>query len=254
MSQQSYHLKDPPIVEMILDMDCELAPGFDLGVREAEIRDEVSSRYPKMRQQLLQEHQISQPETGPPEVAVRRNLQALQFFSADDKQAVQFRANGFSFNRLAPYSKLDDYLPEIEWAWGIFLATAKPVTLRKISLRTINRLLLPLSNGMVTLEDYLRTCPRLPDESRLTFTGFLNHHSAAEPETKNHVNILLTTQAAEHNALPLILDIDAYRPVVVEPPPWSVIVEVLHSLRDLKNRVFWNTLTDKCRNLFSPSA
>ena len=207
-----------------------------------------------MRMQLLQEHQFSHAEGKPAEVAVQRNLQAFQFFSADDKQIVQFRANGFSFNRLAPYSHLDDYLPEIERVWQIFVSLAMPVTLRKIGLRTINRLLVPMADGKVTLEDYLRIRPRLPDEKALTFTGFLNHHRAAEPATGNHVNTVLTTQAVEGSNLPLLLDIDTFRPVKVAPPPWPEIVAILASLRSLKNRVFWNTLTEECLSLFSQPA
>jgi uncharacterized protein (TIGR04255 family) len=250
MEEDPLHLKNAPIIESILDIDCELAPGFELSAAEEEIRAAIQDHYPKMRHTVLQEHQFSQNAESAPELTIRQGLQAIQFLTDEEKQIVQFRTGGFSFNRLAPYSGFDDYLPEIERTWGLFQNLAKPVTIRKIGLRTINRILLPLADGKVRLEEYLQTCPRLPDEERLCFTGFLNHHAAEEIGTGNRVHIVLTTQDAEPAALPLILDIDAFRPCRIEPPPWAVIVEILASLRELKNRVFRHTLTPKCLSLF----
>ena len=253
-TQESFHLENAPIVEVILDIDCDLPPSFHLQSVEAELRAAVCDAYPNMRQQLVQEHQISQQGDAHPQISLRSGLQAIQFLSGDEKQIVQFRTGGFSFNRLAPYSQLDDYLPEIERTWNAFLGIAKPVLIRKIGLRTINKIQLPLSEGKVPLEDYIQTGPRLPDEKSLTFVGFLDQHKAVEPATGNNVNIVLTTLEADGEHLPLILDIDAFRPLQIEPASWPKLLEILVSLRDLKNRVFWNSLTDRCLNLFSQSA
>ena len=73
-------------------------------------------------------------------MSVRRGIQALQFLHADEKQLVQVRAQGFSFNRLAPYTSLDDYLPEIERTWHLFVGLASPVQIRVVQLRYINRI------------------------------------------------------------------------------------------------------------------
>lgn len=83
-----------------------------------------------------------------------RAIQALQFLQDDEKQLVQVRAQGFSFNRLASYTTLDDYLAEIQSVWELFTGLASPVQIRTIRLRYINRILLPLTNGSVELEDY----------------------------------------------------------------------------------------------------
>jgi len=108
------------------------------------------------------------------------------------------RMQGFSFNRLAPYTSLDDYLPEIERTWGLFASIASPVQIRVVRLRYINRILLPLTNGRVELEDYLKVGPRLPDEDRLRFAGFLNQYAAVEIDTGHQVNIVLTSQPPEN--------------------------------------------------------
>jgi uncharacterized protein (TIGR04255 family) len=57
-------------------------------------------------------------------------LAAFQFLKNDEKQLVQFRNEGFSFNRLAPYTTLDDYLPQIKKNWEIYRIVAAPSEIR----------------------------------------------------------------------------------------------------------------------------
>jgi uncharacterized protein (TIGR04255 family) len=253
-TQKPFHLNNAPIIEVILDIDCDLPPSFQLQAAEPELRSLLGDAYPKTRHQMVQEHQILPQTDAPPQISLRRGVKAVQFLSVDERQIVQLRAGGFSFNRLAPYTQLNDYLPEIERTWRLFIEKTEPVLIRRVGLRTINKIQLPLSQGTVILEDYIETAPRLPDEKSLTFVGFLNQHRAAEPATGNNVNIVLTTLEAEAEQLPLILDIDAFRHVQLESASWSELLEILMSLRDLKNRVFRNSLTERCLNLFSRSA
>ena len=183
-------------------------------------------------------------------MSARQGLQALQFFKEDLLQLVQVRQDGFSFNRLAPYSSLDDYLPEVHRSWELFRELAKPVRVRRVALRYVNRILLPLTAGRVELDDYLKIGPRLPDEDGLTLGGFLNQHSALETATGNMVNTILTSQPVENGFLPLIFDIEAVRLVQAEPNNWAEADSIIKSLRTLKNRVFWNTLSERCLKLF----
>jgi uncharacterized protein (TIGR04255 family) len=239
-----------PIVEAVVDIDCDMPPAMDLTAMEKQARDQFRDLYPKFRTQLIQEHQIKQQIGAAPEMSVRQSLQALQFLHDDEKQLVQVRALGFSFNRLAPYSSLDDYLPEIERTWRLFVELASPVQIRAIRLRYINRIPLPLTNGRVDLDEYLKHGPRLPDEERLVFAGFLNQHAIVEAVTGNQANIVVTTQPPGADQLPLIFDIEATSVGNAEPGDWPWIQARIQSLRSLKNHIFVNTLTDKCLKLF----
>ncbi len=242
----------PPIVEAIVDIDCDMPPAMDLAALEGRGKELFSERYPKFRAQLTQEHQSKQEIGAVPEMPVRQSVNALQFLHDDEKQLAQVRVLGFSFNRLAPYSGLDDYLPEIERAFGLFVSLAAPVQIRAIRLHYINRILLPLSNKRVELEEYIKLGPRLPDEERLTFSGFLNQHAVVEAVTGNQANIVLTTQPPAADQLPLIFDIEATSAGNADPGDWPWIETRIQSLRRLKNHIFVNTLTDKCLKLFQP--
>lgn len=108
-------------------------------------------------------------------------------------------------------------------------------------------------NGKVEFNDYLKVSPRLPDEEKLHFIGFFNQHAAVEVDTGNQVNIIMTIQPAENDRLPLIFDIEAIASGTADPGDWSWIRSKVDSLRSLKNRVFKNTLTEKCLNLYLQS-
>jgi uncharacterized protein (TIGR04255 family) len=250
MSDNLPHRVAAPIIEAVLDIECDMPPAFDLAALEERARVVFRDRYPKLRMAHLQEAKIQSSGDAPPKVSVQRGLQGLQFFQEDEKQLVQVRVQGFSFNRLAPYSSLDEYLPEIERTWRLFLALADPVQVRLVRLRYINRILLPMLEGRVELNEYVRIGPRLPDEDRLTLFGFLNRVAAVEGATGNRVNIVLTSQPPEENRLPIILDIEAVADRPMEPVDWPGLGATIQSLRDLKNMVFRSTLTDQWHKLF----
>jgi uncharacterized protein (TIGR04255 family) len=250
MSDRLVNLKFPPIVEAVLDIDCDMPTMLALDTLEASARDVFRDRYPKFRTQFIHAFQVEAATDRTPNVTTKQGIQALQFLHEDEKQLVQVRAQGFSFNRLAPYKSLDDYLPEIERTWRLFVDLAAPVQIRLIRLRYINRILLPMTAGRVDLDDYLKFGPRLPDENRLTFEGFLTKHSLVESDTDNRVNIILTAQPIENDKLSVIFDIETYRLGNADPHDWAGSLSEIQSLRRLKNLVFENSLTDKCLNLF----
>jgi uncharacterized protein (TIGR04255 family) len=241
-------LRNPPIVEAVVDIDCDLPPGFDLGALEAVSRTALRDQYPKFRVQMMQEHHVEMNADGL-STSTRQAVQALQFLREDEKQLVQLRVNGFSFNRLAPYTTLDDYLPEIERTWHIYSNLISPVQIRVVRLRYINRILVPMAPS-IDLDEYLKLGPRLPDEDNLTLAAFLIQQVAIEKNTGHQVSLVLTAQAPAEDKLPIILDITVASNVNAEPDDWLAVMAAMAALRILKNRVFQNTLSDKCIQLF----
>jgi uncharacterized protein (TIGR04255 family) len=220
--------------------------------QEAEFRSAYLGTYPKFRHQLLQGFEVHANQGAAPTVSATHGLQAFQALKEDEKQLVQMRTGGFSFNRLAPYSRLDDYLDEMKRTWDIFAQIALPVKIHQIQLRYINRLLLPSFEQKLDLDDFFRIGPKAPDEDRLGFVGFLSQYAMVESATGNRINTVLATQPMEDNKLPVIFDITAQRSCSIESNQWDVILEGIHSLRALKNLAFERTLTKKCLTLFQP--
>ncbi len=250
MSALKLRLANPPIVEAVVDIDCDMPPTLNLASLEAPARDCFRDHYPKFQARYVQETKIETKPDQPPQMSVRKGLEALQLLHEDGKQLVQVRAQGFSFNRLAPYTSLDEYLPEIERTWRLFVGLASPIQIRAVRLRYINRIVLPTEAGRVELNDYLKIGPRLPDEETLTLASFLSQHAVVEAVTGNQANIVLSSQALEKGNLPIIFDNCVAGAGPTAPEDWPCILEKLLSLRNLKNRIFENTLTEKCLKLF----
>lgn len=252
MSEADLHLDNAPIIEAVLDIDCVLPVSFQLQDVEGAARDSLRGEYPKFRTQFLLQHSVKHPADGPAEVSGSKALQALQFLKEDEKQLVQLRRNGFSFNRLTPYDSLDAYLPEIERTWNAYRELAGPTSVRRISLRYINRLLFPVDGGSLRLSDHLRQAPQLPEGPKLAFTGFLHKHQAVEEGTGNKVAIVIASQPVVNDELPVILDITASRDCRLQPDRWDEIRDAVLALRSLKNLVFKRSLTEPCLNRYSP--
>jgi uncharacterized protein (TIGR04255 family) len=223
MSDASVILDRPPIVEAVLDIDCDMPTTVDVEALNVAARAALADRYPVSRRRMLSEHRISSTPDQPLAVSSRQGLASLQYFTSDEKQLVQFRPGGYSFNRLAPYTTLDDYLPEIARTWKPFVDVAKPVVCRTVRLRYINRIELPMVEGKVEIDAYLKLAPRLADEERLSFAGFFNQHSVLESATGNQANIVFATQPPTKHTLPILFDIETFKAMDIEPADWQAI-------------------------------
>ena len=250
MTDSDLKLNHPPIVEAVLDIDCDVLPGQDFASLQAVAQQAYVRDYPKQRSSFLAEFQIEPLSDGPARIRDTQGIQAFQYLTDDEKQIVQVRPQGFSFNRLAPYTHLDAYMPEIERTFRLFRELASPVQVRAVRLRYINRISLPLVNGKLDMEEYLTIGPRNPDGARMASAGFLIQQTLIEADTKIYVNVVLTNQPVEKDDLPIILDIQASTDVRLEADDWTGIVQHVMALRHLKNHVFWKALTEKCLRLF----
>lgn len=246
-----FELPHPPIVEAVLDIDCDLPPAQDIVALEAAALELFKDTYPVHDRQWLQEHRIeAKTDASATSFSSRHAVQAIRLQQQGGRQLVQLRANGYSFNRLTPYTALDDYLGEIERTWRIYVDLAKPSEVRQIRLRYINRILLPMPDNRVDLDRYLKLGPRVPDEDKLLLVSFLNQYTALEATTGLGVNVTLTLQPEEGGKLPIIFDNSVISPGAGAPENWAGLLERIKALRGLKNRVFANTLTQECLALF----
>ena len=248
-----------PIREVVVDIECELPSEFDLRHIQAKAASEFRDLYPAFQPQFMIEQVFNAPANlnaseSVPGIPPRSSLCGLRYLQGDNKQIVQIRTSGYSFNRLAPYTTFTDYIAEIQRTWGIYVTLVAPKCVRQVSLRYINSLFLPFDEkgASVNLDHYLAMGPQLTDESRLTFTGFLHRHAVLEPTSGNQATITLTTQVpVPGKHLPIILDIAANNQIpITDITDWPSILAQLMSLRDLNNHIFQRSLTPLCRQLY----
>jgi uncharacterized protein (TIGR04255 family) len=252
MNNAAFKLKSPPIVEAILDIECDFALGQSVSGLEQAAAEKFRDHYPKRRKQFVQQFTIGFSPDNSPDTndTLVPSVAALQFLQEDQKQLVQLRESGYSFNRLAPYGALDEYLPEIERTWGIYCELAVPILVREVRLRYINRLNLPCHGQPLDLNLYFKAGPRMPDEDHLAFVGFLNQHQLIEKDTRHRVTTVLAAEGVKGDNLPVIFDNTVVAQMDTDPNDWQSLEATIQSLRNLKNRVFFETLEDTCLNLY----
>ena len=243
-------LTHPPIVEAVVDFDCDLPPGVELKALEGSAREKFADRYPSMQPRLMQEMRFQIGTDGASNPSMRHGFEAFLFSQTDRKQLVQVRRTGFSFNRLAPYAGLDAYLEEIQRVWRLYCEIAQPIRVRSLRLRYINRIEVPLMGGQVDLDKYLKLQNMVVDDQHMTLTEFLSQYSAIDSETRHQVAVVLTAQNPQGDKLPIIFDNAATANVELDPVDWQVLSQTLTTLRNLKNRVFFGTVKQPCLDLF----
>jgi len=250
MVTDTLKLFNAPIVEAIIDIDCFMPLEPNLISLEASIRESLGNKYPTTRPIHFQGIHVEALDGVEPIIRKSQGLQGYQVVDSAEKQIVQFRVQGFSFNRLSPYSSLDDYLLEIERTWSIFVKIAKPIQVKQIRLRYINKLILPMGSENIELDTYLSFGPKLPDDQQLAMLGFLYQYSAVEVATQNRANVVIAAQPIEGDNLPVIFDIGVQTDAPFDPSDWQAISKAIQSLRLLKNSIFKKTLTNTCLDLF----
>ncbi len=243
-------LAKPPIVEAVLDFDCDVPPDKTLKLLEQPGRAAFADRYSDVVPRHLQELQVGSDQDGMLNSSLRQSLEAWMFRQPDGRQLVQLRQSGFSFNRLAPYEGFEAYVTEIRRVWDLYRELATPISVRTLRLRYINRILLPLDGGRVELDAYLSSIPALPDEDRFTLSGFVNQYFATDAATGHQVAVVFAAQPPEDDKLPVIFDNAVSASGEWEPADWSTMYGVLEALRDLKNLVFFKTVKQSCLDLF----
>ena len=80
MNASGLKLKNVPIVEAVLDIDCDLPPDQPFASLEGPARDSFRDRYPTFRTQLVQEHQIETKPDQPVTLSFRQSVLTNRMF------------------------------------------------------------------------------------------------------------------------------------------------------------------------------
>jgi len=245
------HLSSAPITEAIFDIRVKARPDFQV-TDFAELKADLQENFPKVEERRGGQvtFRFEPPGTGNPQPPDIQDfgLQGFFFKSEDEKLIVQFRIDGFTLNKLKPYSSWDELQPLVENLWSKYLYIAKPVAVMRCALRYINHIL--INQTQLDFDDYFRAAPQIPSELPQTIGGFLSKVTIID-ESKQiaaHVTQVYEPRATAQNK-PIILDIDAFKNVDILPNDtrlWKNFAD----LRTFKNQIFFNFLAEKTIGLF----
>ncbi len=157
--------------------------------------------------------------------------------------------NRLIFNRLAPYGSWEDFIAEARSAWEFYRNAFSEAQVVRIGVRYINRIVIPMIDGKADLEDYLTINLPGPIDHGLTYTNFLEHSQFQDPKTGLGINWVFALQPSnESSKLPLVLDIGVH--AVGNQAKENNPIQMWETMRELKNRLFFGSFTDKGKALF----
>jgi uncharacterized protein (TIGR04255 family) len=246
---QVTHLEKAPIVEAVIDLRARMAAEFDLKVF-ADILERLGPDY-KSPENLTQfQFKIEATAAAPPKGGmVNLGATGFRYDRSDGKRIAQFRKDGFSFSHLAPYTNWQDFFSEAERFYTLYYDIGQPEEVTRVAVRYINRLLLPLTE-VGDFTPYLTAPPPYPKGIAAILTGFLTQIQVRDPSTGVSGRITQTIQPlAPPGQVPIILDIDVFeeKPRRADPE-WAL--QRFETLRQLKNRYFFESITEKVVELY----
>jgi uncharacterized protein (TIGR04255 family) len=241
-------LAKAPITEAIIDFRVKLPAAFKIE-NFSTLREKLSDRYPAVKERRFFEGEFKVEERGEPSTLTKaRGIDGYFFTSQDGLNVAQFRVDGFTFNRLYPYTSWELIFPEAWDLWKLYANAAPVEFITRIAVRYINRLNIPLP--ITDFSEYLTAPPIVPDDIPNKVGSFFTRLVVLDPETGTAANI---TQALEMSPVPehvtIILDIDAYKKDDLELDD-EELRSLFDKLRDMKNRIFFNSITEKTARLF----
>lgn len=241
------YLPNAPIKEAILDIQVTLPS--DIALRHLErIHEAIKGQYPKKRTRKRLE--ASFDLTSGLFTPAPAKVDGFVFQSPDLRQAFQARLDGFTVNQLAPYATWEALRDEAQRLWGLYASMAKPEAIRRIALRYVNRLELPLP--IAEFKEYVRTAPDIAPGIPHAVSAFFMRLEIPHPDGA----VAIVTETIEKvekrssgDVVPFILDIDVIRQEPIAPDAadlWGKFGQ----LRDMKNEIFFSTITPKAEALF----
>jgi uncharacterized protein (TIGR04255 family) len=240
-----------PISEAVLDirLKAEAAPTFgDLD----RFVQQVKRDYPQVKTigEVLAEVRADLGAAEAPQITHTASAAPVgyQCISADQKQIVQPKVNGFVYSRLRPYERWSTFKSEARRLFEVYSSEFGKRTVQRVALRTINRLDIP--GQQVDFKDWIRTGPEISPVLPQGLAGFFMQIQQPYDDVKAHCLINETLATPEvPDTVAVILDIDLFRDVDVPQDPeelWSLFDE----LRTKKNEIFLGCITDRMRETF----
>ena len=239
-----------PITEALLDIRVTLPAETDLA-KLATFHDAIKQQYPSKQERLAWRGHVEIKTSPVPEVSqsATGGPDGYLFTSVDGRQVVQARLDGFTFSRLKPYDKWESLRDEAKELWQHYVKIASPETVTRVALRYINRIELPLP--MRDFKDYILTTPEIAPELPQGLDSFFMRLVIPDPKAQAVAIVTETMEPIDEsrNRLPLIFDIDVFRMAAFSVQD-KTLWETFEHLHNLKNDIFFKSITPKARELF----
>lgn len=237
-----------PIIEALLDIRVELPKDVALEKLESAF-DAMKGRFPVKKRGLTCRTGFERSSKGEITTIPASEIpNGFHFSSSDGTKTVQSRFDGFTFNKLKPYENWPKFRDEAQELWNQYFEIVKPLKIVRIALRYINQIEIPLP--VKNLEKYILTLPKLAPKLPQPVSNYFMQFTISNLNLEATAIITQTMKSPTPTGkLPVILDIDTFKLQAYSENKQQMWNE-FENLRNFKNDIFFDSLTDKTKELF----
>lgn len=230
-----------PIILAIIQLRYEKLENFDTK-KIREIGQGIKKEFEFISDNVTQNIKLD-PKAETKVSIDKSEINGVVFESSDKKKVLDVGTQRFSLElKESEYPGWESFSSELKKYWGLFSKHFGEIKLVGLSARFINKINLP--NERFLLNKYFNTY--IHNNSDADISGFNMTYQTFKG--KNLANITHTLGQPIDNHIPYFLDIDVIRLEKIESDE-KVIWEVFDNIRQEKNSIFDNTLTEETKNL-----
>lgn len=241
------NLSHAPIVEAIIDFRFLPSASFDfpkLGSMHARISETYTVKHENKETQIRfavgPDNTTQQDVTG--------KIIGYRFEAPKEKYVLQATLNGFTLSKLAPYQDWEQFLAEAKKLLEVFIDVSGQQSVARTAVRYINRI--ELHGTTVDFDEYLTAGPKIPSGLPQGLIEFVTRNVIYYPDQNATMVLIQALDVANvtKEEFPVILDIDvscsdSYD--LKSERQWGI----LSDLHDLKNKAFFESITEKTLGL-----
>jgi len=242
------HYPNAPIQEALIDIQVTAHPDFAVEQLKS-FGQGLEKHFPEVQEnvQLIQGLQFllgGESQT----FSSSKTVDGYLFKSKTDGKTVQARRDSFTFNKLRPYTDWKDFGSEAKELWQRYSELAKPVAIRRLGLRYINRIEVP--QGILDLREICLLFPDIPQPIPQGLAEFFQRFVA--PKDNGLISVVsLALDYLRPEARPaIILDIDVFCMIGNAGNQSEAMWSRFEEMRVLKNEIFSASLSEKAKALF----
>lgn len=246
MSGRQY--KNPPITEAVIEVRfAEPSDPTDLSKASAKF----AQLYP--HEQMMKNYEVRLDIPGPdnhPSAQFQHEQNVHRRTSADLSKFLLLSPTNIVISQLSPYTGWKTLFDRFVRDWKIWTKFKGYQKIIRVGVRFINRIDIPIHNGIAEQEEHLNVYPKLPDGMKDPLSGY--GVQVQYPLTDIGCTLTINSAAVPSPLLgygSVLLDIDVS--MIADPPQSDVaLYSLLNTIHNKKNEIFEACVTDKARELF----
>jgi len=243
------NLSNSPILEAVIHWDTDSSKILE----QISLKEELTKRlpdYPIIQPQYGVQFEIGAFD-GMSQIPQNTQWNGFRLENNSGDYVAQFTLTGITFSRIKSYENWESFKTEALRFWHIFVEIAEPKMIRRLGVRFINRIPLKQDESIST---YLTSESHKPSGLELSPKSFFyqdTYEVVGYPYQINWVRTIQTEQTEQTelgDGQALILDIDVFLTEIANDQ--ENLNQKLAEMRWLKNRIFFNNITDTALNNF----